>query len=361
MLIDLNEIRPQNETFEHFILKQVGRAFLFNQGIRCIGTEVRITGYDNPPFGTKKEIIDVLGINKRNRRSELINKIYRKIDTLAIQHGKSLGMTEEDYQGKDSWKNYYRLKDEERIIFEAQMKLCRERACQELGYDKDVHEKLIDSYKDEYQTRGIEAKASYSDFKNGFSVAADYTYIIAPIGMISSNELPKEIGLLEFDFDKYYNDKTNLKNRWQHALKVTKTPRKHHDSRFYEDIQKRKRFKFDEYARYCQELLFTIAQQNTEEHVFWNPHIKTLSDMYLGSHYDNIMFNYQVGDKNEYGIVCDRRYGKNPNKKDYYNPTIEFYKMIQEGVGMTKWIPVTEIKEWSIVQNPKEKKTKGRL
>jgi len=56
---------------------------------------------------------------------------------------------------------------------------------------------------DNYKVMGIEAKASYSDFLNGFCCQCEYTYIIAPVGVILIDKLPKGIGLIEIDLEKY--------------------------------------------------------------------------------------------------------------------------------------------------------------
>lgn len=50
---------------------------------------------------------------------------------------------------------------------------------------------------------GFEAKASLSDYRNGFNAGADKTYIIAPKGIIPYNEIPKGIGFYEVDLKNY--------------------------------------------------------------------------------------------------------------------------------------------------------------
>lgn len=50
---------------------------------------------------------------------------------------------------------------------------------------------------------GIESKASYQDFLNGFCCQCENTYIIAPIGVIPIDKLPAKIGLIEIDLDNY--------------------------------------------------------------------------------------------------------------------------------------------------------------
>ena len=50
---------------------------------------------------------------------------------------------------------------------------------------------------------GIESKASYQDFLNGFCCQCEYTYVIAPVGVIPVERLPGKIGLIEVDLEKY--------------------------------------------------------------------------------------------------------------------------------------------------------------
>jgi len=61
---------------------------------------------------------------------------------------------------------------------------------------------------DGYKVMGIEAKASYQDFLNGFCCQCEYTYLIAPIGVIPVEKLPPKIGLIECNLEKY-----TIKNR----------------------------------------------------------------------------------------------------------------------------------------------------
>lgn len=56
---------------------------------------------------------------------------------------------------------------------------------------------------DEYKMMGIEAKASYQDFLNGFCCQCEYTYIIAPKGIIPIDKIPAKIGLIEVSLDEY--------------------------------------------------------------------------------------------------------------------------------------------------------------
>jgi hypothetical protein len=56
---------------------------------------------------------------------------------------------------------------------------------------------------DKYKVMGIESKASYQDFLNGFCCQCENTYIIAPKGVIPVDKLPAKIGLIEVDLENY--------------------------------------------------------------------------------------------------------------------------------------------------------------
>ena len=56
---------------------------------------------------------------------------------------------------------------------------------------------------------GIESKASYQDFCNGFCCQAEYTYIIAPKGVIPKDKIPPKIGFVEVDLKNYKIIRTN--------------------------------------------------------------------------------------------------------------------------------------------------------
>lgn len=53
--------------------------------------------------------------------------------------------------------------------------------------------------------RSIEAKATYEDFKSGYTLSgADYMYLIAPKGIIPIDKIIKHYGLIEINFDKLH-------------------------------------------------------------------------------------------------------------------------------------------------------------
>jgi hypothetical protein len=173
-------------------------------------------------------------------------------------------------------------------------------------------------------------------------MTAEYSYVIAPKGTVPVEELPKKVGLLEFDFDLY-----NVERDWKSALNVSRKPKKEYDSMFYVDGEKKRKLDIASHAQFCHDLIFKIAQQNTEESIFWNPHIVQVNEGYSNSKWD-FKFELNIGDLTSFGIVVDRREGKNPNKdtEDYYGSRyMSFYKMVKEGVGLTKWIPYSEIEK----------------
>jgi hypothetical protein len=332
MIIDLEQFRPQNESFEHFFLKQIGRAYLFDLGIRCIATEVSINGLDVLDFGTRKIVIDVIGIDKRSRRDDLAKKIQNKIEEKALEIGFKSGIAEESKWGfyKYSWK-FSKNKQEQKAI-EKQIEMCRNEACESFGYKSYLWRHIGWAYQDVYQIRGIEVKVSYSDFRNGFCIMPEYTYVLAPKGIVPVNELPKKVGLLEFDFDGYYKA---AKPNWRDYLSVTKNARKQYDSYFKENKNGREVFSYAKHAEYCMKLLFDIAYQNTKEHIYWNPHIKQIEKGYRGDIWDR-SFSFKIGDETNLGIVIDRRVNQNREK---------FYKLVKVGEGLTGWISENKLRK----------------
>lgn len=72
---------------------------------------------------------------------------------------------------------------------------------------------------------GIEAKASMSDFNNGFCIQAPYTYIICPSGVIPTEVIPKGIGLIYVDIEKVRFNKGMRELYGVEIIKrATKTP-----------------------------------------------------------------------------------------------------------------------------------------
>lgn len=101
--------------------------------------------------------------------------------------------------------------------------------------DYKIHNKSITdafgfkaTYSGEVTIKSVEAKASYSDFKNGFCIGGEYNYLIAPVGVIPVKEVPSFVGLIEIDFDKFYYKGNRIKSGYktiQRAKKI-KIPKK---------------------------------------------------------------------------------------------------------------------------------------
>lgn len=107
---------------------------------------------------------------------------------------------------------------------------------------------------------GIEAKASLSDYHNGFCACMPYTYIICPKDVIPVSEIPKDIGLIYVDIPKFhivgYDE--------MHGVTLVKRPRKRIDSRWLRDG------KFDDayFEQYLNKWYDEICYRNTLKNVF---------------------------------------------------------------------------------------------
>jgi len=81
-------------------------------------------------------------------------------------------------------------------------------------------------------TYGFEAKSSLSDFKNGFNAGANYTYIIAPKGIIDKSLIPLNIGFYEVDLNNY---KIGF-NEILYGIELIKKPQKRHVRKHYKTL-----------------------------------------------------------------------------------------------------------------------------
>lgn len=79
-----------------------------------------------------------------------------------------------------------------------------------------------------FQVYGVEAKASVSDFNNGFCAPSTHTYIICPKDRIPKSLIPKNIGLIYVDIPNFhiigYDD--------MRGIEVIKPARKRIDARW---------------------------------------------------------------------------------------------------------------------------------
>jgi len=123
---------------------------------------------------------------------------------------------------------------------------------------------LRDNTVDKYKVMGIEAKASYSDFLNGFCCQCEYTYVIAPVGIIPIDKLPPKIGLIEVNLTDY---KIRLGSKFEMIKGITTV--KQCASR-RKDIYKRN----DIYLIDTFNVLRKIAYRNTVNDLFKKSEIK---------------------------------------------------------------------------------------
>lgn len=141
MLLE-NNYKPKNESDIHYELKQIGKYILKNKGCKVIGEEIE-TGYC--------EYLNSFTQFNKHKESKSI------IDVIGLQ---IKGQFCSSPKGK---------------VFKEPL----------------------------FKTVGIEAKANLSDFRNGFNTNCEKTYIIAPIGVIPLDLIPKNIGLIEVDLQNY--------------------------------------------------------------------------------------------------------------------------------------------------------------
>lgn len=111
---------------------------------------------------------------------------------------------------------------------------------------------------DKYKVMGIESKASYQDFLNGFCCQCEYTYIIAPAGVIPIDKLPNKIGLIEVDLNNYIIDYRRRKFEFNGIITV-----KQCSSRKKELYKKNDSYRIDTFN-----ILKKIAYRNTVHDLF---------------------------------------------------------------------------------------------
>lgn len=136
---------------------------------------------------------------------------------------------------------------------------------------KKCKKKKSDSryYEYYYDVRGIEAKASLSDYKNGFCCATANTYIISPINTIPLELLPDKIGLIEVDFDNFSLPKNSQKISDMTGIRVSRRAKRRLDSRFKTE---------EAYKKWCAEVLESVAYRSTSELLFWRNYIEFRKD-----------------------------------------------------------------------------------
>lgn len=115
-----------------------------------------------------------------------------------------------------------------------------------------------------YDVKGIEAKASLSDFENGFCGACAYTYIICPINTIPIDLIPDKIGFIEVDLDNFQLMKYSQKIPDMKGITLVKKAKKRIDSRFKSE---------EAYRKWCLGVLEKVAYRCGSELLFWRNYI----------------------------------------------------------------------------------------
>ena len=116
-----------------------------------------------------------------------------------------------------------------------------------------------------YDMKGIEAKASLSDFKNGFCCAPAFSYIISTVNTIPIDLIPKDIGLVEVDLDIFELKKWSQKISDMKGVTLVKKAKKRIDSRFKSE---------EAYRKWCENSIDGVAYRNSSELLFWRNYIR---------------------------------------------------------------------------------------
>lgn len=206
----INTMRPKNESHTHFLLKQISIMFLWRMNCRMIGTEVD------------------MGKSMAEGESNRLGTLKTIVDAVGLQHN-----------GK-----YDKL------------------------FDKDGNPV---GFRHGYNIRSVEAKISRGDFRNGFNMVADYSYVICPKDMIQPSELPKKVGLIYVDLDAIV---LPLLKNFDAYCWIVKKPRKEYDDRFYKIYNEEDdSYSFDkiQHDLYAQKTCTYISKENTQRQMFNNP------------------------------------------------------------------------------------------
>lgn len=147
----------------HAFLKKVGAAFLVNRGCFLVGTEVPLGR-----FGQRRlhdldghQVIDVCGVGER----------------------------------------FFKLRGADGELGRG-------------GYE--VARNIL---------RGVEVKVSRSDFRNGFvCTACNYNYLLAPMRLVAPWEVPRGVGLIEYNRHKFGAERTEGGDLRFNGLRAVKRP-----------------------------------------------------------------------------------------------------------------------------------------
>jgi hypothetical protein len=151
------------ESSLHAFLKKIGKAFLLNQGCFLVDTEVALSRTESIHELDNHRVVDVLGVGER----------FFKARKETIDH-------------------YSRLQAEK----------------------LEIRKNIL---------RCIEVKVFRSDFQNGFfSSGCNFNYLLTPMRLVSLWELPKGVGLIEYNKYKFSAELTEEERFAFKGLRVIK-------------------------------------------------------------------------------------------------------------------------------------------
>ena len=170
------------ESKKHSFLKDVGMAFLYNQNCFLVATEVHITSLRRKITSHLDNhlIIDVCGVGEKY--VPLHKREFEwKEDVFKFKYsGREIPRRWKEYKGKSKFN----------IV------------------------------------RGLEVKVSRSDFKNGFVCSGcNYNYLMIPEGLVYSNEVPKNVGVVKVDMKNFKSSFDPIDRFSFQGLRVTHTPK----------------------------------------------------------------------------------------------------------------------------------------
>lgn len=154
------------ETREHKLLKDVGRAFLFNQRCFMVATEVHLP-FNRAVTGKRfRTVIDVCGFGEK----------YIPFLTRRYEETKMVAADGQEHEGRDYTQTPYKFN----------------------------------------VLRGIEVKVSRGDLKNGYiSLGCNYNYLMTPKGLTTDYlGTPQGVGIIEVDLQAFQCKFDNGRNRF---------------------------------------------------------------------------------------------------------------------------------------------------
>jgi hypothetical protein len=203
---ELLKRKPGNEGEVHFVLKHVAKAWVWG-ALKCrvVGSEIYGLWSSDAKVSDNGRVM-IQG----KKLKTLLNKVcpycfsslnvqsgYMGVERLmcggdGVYENGAWGCRRSFIKSDDGWWTRKRRPNSTRSIIDV------------LGVGKRVVQNASTGHRrtEMWVTRGIEVKASLSDFRSGFCQGADFTYVMAPKGVVPLSEVPKGVGLVEVDVER---------------------------------------------------------------------------------------------------------------------------------------------------------------